>query len=389
MEKPAPATPNPNLGRRSGPALLLALASPFLGLLGRLLARRGGPPPREALYVYQSYQVGDFFMALPAIRTLARNLPVTVIGRPDCLYALEDALEGLGASAIGFACPFFADASPRAFLASLRNAWALRRKLPRGGAALDLEADPRTAFFLKVAGLSPLFAYDRDHARFFDVRLPLPRTARHQGAKSEALASLLLRHLGLPEAVPAVPAERAEEIPRAGTPPGPLLLSCHTRKDTKNWPYAGWDALIDHLLRRGHAVRIVVPPDADPGFREFRSRWEGRAEFLAGGLPEIQAAARASAGIVATDNFLGHMAAWLGKPVLWINGSSDPEHVAPRGSATLVVQVDPMPCRPCGHRCVNPVYKQCLRDLDPERVIAAAESWLAKQLPGPARPQGT
>jgi ADP-heptose:LPS heptosyltransferase len=72
------------------------------------------------------------------------------------------------------------------------------------------------------------------------------------------------------------------------------------------------------------------------------------------------------------------MGAWLGKPVLWINGSSDPSHVAPRGPATVVVEVEPMPCRPCGHRCVNPVYKRCLLDLSPEGVIAAAAPWLAK-----------
>lgn len=360
---------NANEYRRIGPGLLLALAYPFLRVLTALLARRADPGVPTRLFVYQSYQVGDFFMALPAIRRLARNLPVTVIGRPDCLFALE----GLGVPSVGFECPFFSRSAPGAFLASLRNAWALRRKLPAGVPVLDLEADPRTAFFLKVAGLGPLVSYGRRSARFFDRLLPLPAGVRHQGAKSEALAEAFLRDAGLA-------AERGIAAPEASPNPatndGGLLISCWTRKDTKNWPLPHWDAFLEELLRRGRPLRIVVPPDGDADFRAFRARWEGRIPFLAGGLPEMWSAVRACGGVVATDNFLGHMAAWAGKPVLWINGSSDPEHVAPRTHPLRIAQVDPMPCRPCRHRCVNPVYKQCLHALAPGEVLAAADDWL-------------
>lgn len=377
----ATKSPNANEYRRAGPGLLLAAAYPFLRILTGLLARPADPRAAPRLLVYQSYQVGDFFMALPAIRLLARNLPVTVIGRPDCLFALE----GLGAEAVGFECPFFSRATPRAFLASLRNAWALRRALPAGTPVLDLEADPRTAFFLKVAGLGPLVSYRRRSAYFFDRLLPLPAGVRHQSAKSEALAEAFVRDPRLAAAAGAgpngaAPGTVAAPKPGLDAPAGGLLLSCWTRKDTKNWPFAHWDAFLAGLIERGRPLRIVVPPDGDAGFQAFRSRWEGRVAFLAGGLPEMWAAVRGCDGVVATDNFLGHMAAWAGKPVLWINGSSDPEHVAPRAHPLRIVQVEPMPCRPCRHRCVNPVHKECLNTLEPSAVLAAADGWL-RELP--------
>jgi ADP-heptose:LPS heptosyltransferase len=362
--------PNPNQYRRPGPGILLALARPVLAiLLIPFRRRREGPPPRESLHVFQAYQVGDFYMALPAVRLLARHMPVTVLGRPDCLFALA----GAGAAGLPFANPFFSDSSPGAFLRGVRAALALRKRLPRGGTVIDLESDPRSALLLRIAGFHRVVGYEGAHAAFFDVLLPLPAAARHQGAKGEAVAEAFLRSQGID------PGSRAAPAPAPGpTAPGAaLLLSCFTRKDTKNWPLASWDVLITSLLEGPRPVRILVPPDGDAGFAAFRSRWEGRVEFLSGDLPAVEAAVDAAAGIIATDNFIGHMAASRGKPVLWINGSSDPELVAPRGGPTTVVQVDPMPCRPCSHRCVNPVYKRCLLDLTPEAVLAAARPWLA------------
>lgn len=339
--------------------------------------RRSGqaPSPKSGLYLYQGYQVGDFYMALPAIRLLARHMPVTVIGRSDCLFALAGA--GAGATGIPFVNPFFTNPTPGAFLRGVRNALELRKRLPKGGTVIDIESDPRTAFLMRLAGFHRIVGYERSHAAFFDTLLPLSASVRHQGAKNDAVAEAFLRIHGIIPAADSSPATLAPPPNDAPSAVRPLLLSCFTRKDTKNWPFASWDALLAHLLQGPRPVRILVPPDCDAAFAAFRSRWEGRAEFLAGDLPAVHAAAAAAAGIIATDNFLGHMAASLGKPVLWINGSSDPELVAPRGGPTTVVQVEPMPCRPCGHRCVNPVHKRCLVELTPEAAIAAVRPWLA------------
>ena len=97
------------------------------------------------------------------------------------------------------------------------------------------------------------------------------------------------------------------------------------------------EAVAGKLTAAGVPFLILEPPDGDAAFREFHRRWTGRAVFLRGALPEIADAVRTASGAIATDNFLGHMAGYYGKPVLWINISSPAEQVEPRGPRTRAV----------------------------------------------------
>lgn len=411
-------TQGPNHSRRLGPGFLLVLAYPALKLLTRILGRKDAAPipgdatsgpTRDSLIVYQDYQVGDLFMAMPAIRLLARHMQVTILCRPDCLFLFRD----LALPAVGFHNPFFARASAGTLRTALRNAWALRGDGRIRGEALDLDADPRSAFFLKVAGAGRTHAYARQFSWLFDATFPLPPSfpadsKMHQADKNLAVAKAFLRMRGLlPSGTPAAAGTREgtlggtvtglERFPvpesepeRSAVKRDPrnLVLSCWTRKDEKNWSLENWDRVAGFLWERGMRAQILVPPDGDAEFHRFRVRWQDRLEFLTGDLEAVFRRVRASAGVICTDNFLGHMGAYLGKPVFWINGSSDPEHVVPKGQMmgsntgvkTRIVQFEPMPCRPCGHRCVNPVYKQCLLELRPETVLAQLEDWLAHEL---------
>lgn len=353
-----------NFTRRRGRGRLLSLLFPFLKTAAALL--RGAPPQGrpETLLVFQAYQVGDLYMALPALRLLSRHKRIVVACRPDC----EGLLRRAGLEAMPFPHPFFLNQTPGAFLSGLRAARALRGRI---GEALDLNADPRTALMLAGAGARPCVTYARPFGWFFDETFPIQPGTAHQSDKDLAVAVAYLARRGIvlaPEAVAAAGAVSGADAS--------LLLSCWTRKDEKNWPLEYWDKVLERLIAKGRVFAILDAPDGDEAFAAFRERWRGKAQFLSTGLEAIEDSVRRSAGVVATDNFLGHMAAWHGKPVFWINGSSDPAHVAPRGPGTRIVQYDPMPCRPCGHRCVNPRYKCCLLDLRPERVLADLEDWL-------------
>lgn len=378
---------NPNQGRRLLPGMALACAYPLLRLALWILPRPR-PPADARVVLFQSYQVGDFFMALPAIRRLHGSLPVTVLCRPDCAFALAR----LGIPAVPGGFPFQSRPGLRTFLASLAEAYRLRSRL--GPEALDFHADPRTAFFLKLAGVRAVSTFRRPWGFFFDREFPLSPGARHQGEKDMDLAERFLASgsAGVPaapsasaipaaQAVPPASSIRIREGAGASVDPSPrtggIVLSCWTRRPEKNWPLARWDLLLERLLATGREPKVLVPPDGDAEYAAFRRRWEGRAEFVEADLERIHDLVRGAAAAVATDNFLGHLAAGLGKPVFWINGSSDPSHVRPLGPGVEVVQVEPMPCRPCGHRCRNPVRLQCLAELHPGAVLPRLEAWLA------------
>jgi ADP-heptose:LPS heptosyltransferase len=315
--------------------------------------------------------VGDLFMALPAVRTLAQSFRVQVICRPDCVEILRQ--EGL--ETLAFDNVFFHRPGPGSFLATLRQAWALRGKL--GAVALDFDADPRTAFWLRVAGVSRAISYVRPYALLFDRRFPIAEGIVHQADKNMAVAQGFLGMREVRRLSKA--ADRRED---SGTPAsrpapvldpatGPWILSCFTRKDTKNWPLDRWSDLLERLAPERIPLLILDAPDGDAAFRGFRDKWSPKVGFIRGPLAQIAGYVRAAAGVITTDNFLGHMAGYYGKPVLWINGSSDPGHVMPQGPRTRCVQIEPMPCRPCGHRCVNPRHKECLVELRSEEVWKA------------------
>jgi ADP-heptose:LPS heptosyltransferase len=355
LRPPAPVPPGN--ARRRGPALLLALAWPALKAAAFLLGRGRRPGPPGTLLVFQAYQVGDLYMALPALQLLARHARVTVACRPGC----EGILERRGLDALPFPHPLFASAGPSAFLRGLRAAYALRGRTRAFASAFDPSADPRTALMLKAAGCARTEAPRRPLAWLFDAAWPVPEHGPHQAERDWAAAAAWLASRGI--AAPPAPPAIAPAAPVAAG--APLLLSCWTRKDEKNWPWERWEEVLALLIALGRDFAVLDAPDGDAGFAAFRARWQGRVRFLSADLPGIEDAARACAGVIGTDNFLGHMAAGLGKPVLWINGSSDPAAVAPRGPRTEIIQADPMPCRPCGNRCVNPDYKACLKGLAP------------------------
>ena len=358
---------NPNLIRRSWPGLGARMATPLLKPVLRLF-RKTSAGQKSPLIVFQSYLVGDFFMALPALKILSREIQIEVLCRQDCVELLRR--EGL--KGIVFDNGFFLRPGLGSFFRTFRSAWKLRGQL--GGVALDFDADPRTAFWLKIAGVSKIISYSRAHAELFDVLFPINAGAIHQEDKNLAVASgFLEQHLALnPDSEMARPSSAAS-LPDWRIPASDFwIISCWTRKDTKNWPLNRWEQFLDKLSAAGIPFRILKAPDGDAAFREFQSRRPDYS-FIRGSLAQIAEQVQASNGVITTDNFIGHMAAYYSKRVLWINGSSDPRQVLPRGPKTLSVQIDPMPCRPCGHRCVNPDYKACLNHLEAEDVWNAFE----------------
>ncbi len=400
---------DPNQPQRPGWGLALQVALPVLKLACLLLrgpapaapaapespdaakaATEPGAEPGGTLLVFKATLVGDFFMALPALKLLAQHHPIVVAARPDTLVFLREA----GIPGIPFDNAFFLRPSWRAawrtFLSARRVRAELRRQLPSGippfsGLALDLDADPRTAFWLKAMGVHRAVSWHRRFGHLFDATYPLPTPSRHQREKDWAAARGFLERgeryaarfeLRLGKKASALPSALPPSSSELRPSTGPWLVGVFTRKDVKNWPWEKWTAWLASEPAQTIPLRFLDPPDGDEGFRRFRSA-QAHRDWVSGDLRQVRDWVRASAGVITVDNFLGHLAAEEGKPVLWINGGSDPGHVRPYGAGTAVAQHEPMPCRPCDNRCTHPRFKACLADLDPATVNAAWRSLTA------------
>ncbi len=379
----------PNFRRRNPFGIFLVLSYPIIQAIIWILGKKVRPEnlaqkvgdKRESILIYQSYQVGDFFMALPAIIKLSGNFKVTVLCRKDCQFVLNN----LGIDSLVHENTFLASSGLSTFINTIKSSLILRQAIANINPilSLDFESDPRTAIFLKIAGAPWTISYTRSFGWFFDQTFPLTLNRSHQSEKSIAISIEIQKIFSkfIPKGILDSEKNNHEansEKKDFQKGSNYFILSCWTRKEEKNWPFQYWNEVLKFISGKKISVQIVVPPEKNSDFLNFKIRWEKKSgiSFFEGDLKAIYQITSMSRGIIATDNFLGHMGAYLKKPVFWINGSSNPLHVGPLSPKIKIVQFDPMPCRPCYHRCSNPIHIQCLKELKPKYVIEQLKEWV-------------
>ncbi|TAM87358.1 glycosyltransferase family 9 protein [bacterium] len=145
------------------------------------------------------------------------------------------------------------------------------------------------------------------------------------------------------------------------------------------WPIATLASLAARLRERFSLTVLVSGTEGDRAIAEEVARGGG-ARSLAGETTfgELAALLEGARLCVAVDSGPMHLAACLGTPTIGIFAlqTDEPRRWAPLGPRTAVIE--PIyPC-PAWHRKENCPDFACLRELDPERVIAACEALLTR-----------
>lgn len=146
---------------------------------------------------------------------------------------------------------------------------------------------------------------------------------------------------------------------------GGLLLHAGGRLPGKRWQ--GFPALLEGALR-DRDVTILAPPDEEhPTPVGPRHRILTTPDF-----PSLLDAVAAADALVANDSFVAHLAGALGKPVVTIFGSGEPDWFAPYGECNRDRAVISRVCphHPCIDRCLMPRFV-CLEGVSVAQVEAA------------------
>jgi heptosyltransferase-2 len=282
--------------------------------------------------------IGDAIMAMPALQEYRRAEPavaLTVLARGGVadLWALHAAPDGVRRldRKPAFFDPLYdelrAGLFDRAWILpnAFRSAWmAFRSGIPR---RIALTGGLRRPLLTEVRGWMP------------------PPERRHQGWEAMAL----WRPGAMPEALPApelsVPAASGEEaarllgevdvrVPLIGLMPGAA------RGPSKRWPSGHFAETGRRLAARGARVVLLGGPDDAAVCRELAGAIGPAAVDLAGrtGLALWAALLARCSVVIANDSGGMHLAAALGRPVVALYGSTDPERTGPLGPACVVLQ---------------------------------------------------
>ncbi len=159
-------------------------------------------------------------------------------------------------------------------------------------------------------------------------------------------------------------------------PDSRLLVLCPGAEfgPAKRWPEDHYAQVARTLAAAGWMVWILGS-EKDAPVAEAVVKQAGTGVNLAGKTSLEQAIDLLSLAdtVVSNDSGLMHVAAALDRPLIAIYGSSDPGFTPPLNAQARIVRLG-LSCSPCFERECPLGHLDCLRKLEPERVLAHMES---------------
>ena len=170
----------------------------------------------------------------------------------------------------------------------------------------------------------------------------------------------------------------------------PVLAMCPGAEfgEAKRWPAEHYAAVADQKIRQGWQVWLFGSEKDHPGGEQIRDRLRPglREESvnLAGQTSLAQAIDLMScaSAVVSNDSGLMHVAAALGRPLVAVYGSTSPDFTPPLAEQIEIVRLG-LDCSPCFERTCRFGHYNCLRDLEPQRVIDALDRLVGDPLADP------
>ena len=342
---------------------------------------------KPRLLVIELHHLGDAVMSLPFVRGATPSFEVHILCRPPSaeVYRLLENPPVLHE----WNPPWTEETSPSP-LECLRAARDKGRQFAAHHftATACAWADPRTTLLAAATGSPQRLGFPTNRTNFYAPAAPgrasrlmlgrmletiLPRLTHplQSGPRSPHIErwSRLAGALGFEcdFSLPWIPAPQPQKNPK------PVLgIHRHARLPTKQWPMEKWDALLAmESLQSKFKIIEIVPCSAGVS-PAIENRTDGRDARPTPDLPALVAALACCDAILCHDSLPAHLSAALGKPVITIFGSGEPDWFAPFNNRHRIVQKRICPLHPCIDRCGMPRYI-CLDEIQPAEVLRQLE----------------
>ena len=187
----------------------------------------------------------------------------------------------------------------------------------------------------------------------------------------ERVRELFAKALDYPQ--PVNPPEYGIDTGEADKNSRQLVFLHGTTWQSKHWPEQYWLKMVELATNDGFQVHLPWGNDEEKARAERLAKDNDLARVSpAMDLNGIASLLASSAGAVAVDTGIGHLAAALSLPAVSIYGSTDPLLTGTRGQYQAQLKVD-FECAPCLRRECNytkdaPVSPACYQTLEPTGV---------------------
>ena len=165
-------------------------------------------------------------------------------------------------------------------------------------------------------------------------------------------------------------------LAKLGVPPptGPVLALCPGAEygPAKRWPATHFAQVARKAIAAHWRVWLFGSARDATVTAEIQQILGGAAVDFAGrtSLPDAVDLLSRATTVVTNDSGLMHIAAAVGRPVIALFGSSDPQQTPPLTPRATVLRLD-LPCSPCLQRTCPQNHLECLQALSPAQVLAA------------------
>ncbi|HWL94826.1 MAG TPA: lipopolysaccharide heptosyltransferase II [Phycisphaerae bacterium] len=327
--------------------------------------------------------VGDVVMATPALRAIRSTFASTRI-----VYLLRPYVaDVLAGSALGDANLFWSAGGSPLRVVSLAN----KIRAERFDAAILLTNSFKSALVVSLAGVPRRIGYARDRRSWLLTDRLIP--ARDDDGRFIPIPAIdyyndLARRLGCnPDrrmTLSTTPDDESAIDRRLGSTdsvrPLVVLNPGANYGSAKCWPAEKYARLADELtLRYGARVVASLGPKerhiADAMMATTRQPIEVFMDPPLG-LGPLKALIRRSQLLITNDTGPRHFAPAFGVPVITIFGSSDPAWTVTYFEQERNIMLD-LDCQPCMARTCPLGHHNCMKLLEPDMVLAAADEILA------------
>jgi heptosyltransferase II len=147
---------------------------------------------------------------------------------------------------------------------------------------------------------------------------------------------------------------------------------------SKRWPASYYAEAARRLVAEGFSVWVLGGPGETALAAEIAAGSDSVRDLTGPDLRNAILALAAADVAVSNDSGLLHVAAALGTPSIGIFGPTSPWHWAPLNPLAAVIETQTqVECRPCHKPTCRYGHHRCMREIPPERVVAATLAALA------------